>query len=214
MKWIALGILALAPALQEREGDRIDDLIETLVSGDELDRDDAADELVRLRGKAREALLREHTKATSRDVRDRIERVILRIRAGTDEVSGEAADVSVEALDLRLEIGMVGKVGKRDVDEKRLQIRITLLLGTESPKDRKIALKKAEFITLERRIELIVKSSFAWKVEGGRSGKTTYNSLLKPDWKEGSLAIVALQFVSGGKKVRIRTPVSGVTVAK
>lgn len=195
--WFALGL-----GLQD-----VDGWIERLISGTLSEQEEAAAELVKLGAKARTAALAAHRKETRAEVRARIEAVVLRIDAGTDEESGEAGPAKVTLAAPTFETELSKEAG----DKKMLHLQVPLTAENWTERAEELILKKATFHTFQKKTDLLViakgNRKFGWTLAPEHAKQTIYHNLITPQWKKGALALVVMEFECGGKTVKLRTPV-------
>lgn len=216
MKSLAFVVLlaAVVVAQDERKEAGLDDWIESLLFGTIHEQETAAEKLAHQGKKAVGPLNRAYEKAPDADARRRVKEVLLCNKARTYEISESIEDMTVRLQSLDMKIGMVDTVGKREIKETMLQISVTISLVNDHREAQKIYLTKASLITENRRVPLKLKKGTGWRVDGHGSGRTIYHAMERPHWKEGTLAIVLMEFKHGKKRVKVRTPAEKIIGSK
>ncbi len=185
----------------------VDGWLEQLISGTLSDQEAAAAELVKRGAKARTATLAAHRKETRAEVRKRIEAVVLRIDAGTDDEAGTAGPAKVTLAVSTFET----EISKEAGDKKMLHIQIPLTAENWTERTEELILKKATFHAFQSKTDLLViakgNRKFGWTLAPEHSKQTIYHNLITPKWKKGAPALVVMEFECDGKTVKLRTPV-------
>lgn len=199
-----------SPSLRFQEaGDDAKALVEKLVSENAEDQKTSADELVKLGKPAKKPVLEAIRKQSKPEIKARLERVALRIDAGTDAETGDAGPVRI----LLGEPTLAFETSDQTGGKKMLHLMIPITIESTSGRDEVLTLKKGTLLAIGDKVDLAVssrdKKPFSWTVNP-KSRTPSYNNLITPKWKAGTRIVVVFEFEAGGKTILLRTPVAEV----